>query len=390
MMERFTIASTGNLLFGPGTFAELDHQLALHGYMHVAFISSRTLSGTDRFLGVVRTLRAKGIAATVFTVSGEPTVASIDAVSESVATSGCDVVVGIGGGSALDSAKAVSVMALQLVTQKTSISVKRYLEGVGDLTPPCERLPLIAIPSTAGTGSEATKNAVIADIGPKGFKKSLRHDAYIPDLVIIDPSLAVGLPRAVTAASGLDALTQLMEAYTSNKANPFIDALALDAIGKAGNALPRLLETDPSDISSRSDMAYAAYISGMSIANSGLGYVHGIAGPLGGLHAAAHGILCGSLIAPVNRAMAGTHAHTDAYGIFTGKMERIARLWHVEGLDGVVTHLEKLSGLANFPRLRTFGFTEPELRTIGSKEVGRNSPVLIPSDNLVDILLSLW
>ncbi|MBN2849925.1 MAG: iron-containing alcohol dehydrogenase, partial [Erysipelotrichaceae bacterium] len=273
MIDRFAIAATGNLLFGDGTFTELDNQVALRGFTHAALLSSRTFSLTERFALGVQALRKRGIGVSVIPISGEPTVASIDGVSRVVADAGCDVVVGIGGGSALDSAKAVAVMALQLARRQDTVSVKRYLEGVGDLFPPAERLGLIAIPTTAGTGSEATKNAVVADIGPQGFKKSLRHDAYIPDLVIIDPLLAKGLPREVTAASGLDALTQLMEAYTSTKANPFIDALALDAIGRIGNALPRLLESEPSDPSLRSDMAYAAYISGMAIANAGLGYV---------------------------------------------------------------------------------------------------------------------
>ena len=389
MIDRFAIAATGNLLFGDGTFSELDNQVALRGFAHAALLSSRTFSSTERFSHAVEALRDRGIGVSVIPVSGEPTVASIDRISKAVADAGCDVVVGIGGGSALDSAKAVAVMALQLARRRDSVSVKRYLEGVGDLNPPAERLGLIAIPTTAGTGSEATKNAVVADIGPQGFKKSLRHDSYIPDLVIIDPLLAKGLPRAVTAASGLDALTQLMEAYTSTKANPFIDALALDAIGRIGNALPRLLESEASDPSLRSDMAYAAYISGMAIANSGLGYVHGLAGPLGGLHAAAHGVICGSLIAPINRAMVEIHALSGEPAVFKTKMEQIALLWGKRGMEGVLSHVEYITRIADFPRLGTFGFLEDELRSIGSKDVGRNSPVALPAEQVVSILLSL-
>ena len=389
MIDRFTIAATGNLLFGDGTFSELDNQMALRGFTHAALLSSRTFSLTERFSLGVEALRARGIDVSVIPISGEPTVDSIDGISRRVADTGCDVVVGIDGGSALYSAKAVAVMALRLAGQQESVSVKRYLEGVGDLLPPAERLGLIAIPTTAGTGSEATKNAVVADIGPQGFKKSLRHDSYIPDLVIIDPLLAKDLPRGVTAASGLDALTQLMEAYTSTKANPFIDALALDAIGKIGNALPRLLESELSDPSLRSDMAYAAYISGMAIANAGLGYVHGLAGPLGGLHAAAHGIICGSLIAPINRAMVEAYVQTGEPAVFRNKMEQIAVLWGRSGMEGVVSHLEDISRIAAFPQLSTFGFSEDELRAIGLKDVKRNSPISIPSEQVVSILLSL-
>jgi alcohol dehydrogenase class IV len=139
MIDRFAIAATGNLLFGDGTFSELDNQVALRGFAHAALLSSRTFSSTERFSHAVEALRDRGIGVSVIPVSGEPTVASIDRISKAVADAGCDVVVGIGGGSALDSAKAVAVMALQLAKNHDPISVKRYLEGVGDLTPPAER-----------------------------------------------------------------------------------------------------------------------------------------------------------------------------------------------------------------------------------------------------------
>lgn len=382
MMANFSIAATGNLLFGADSFGELPRLLHAHGYLRAAFITSKTFSLQPRFAVIAGNLHAFSINLEVYPVSGEPTVESIDAIASEVARTGCDVVVGIGGGSALDSAKAVSAMAplYRGDIPPQDRSVRRYLEGVGDLAPPADRLPLFAVPTTAGTGSEATKNAVVAEVGPHGFKKSLRHDSYIPDQVILDPALAVGLPHSVTAASGLDALTQLLEAYTSVSSNPFIDALALDAIGRVGNSLGPLLSGATDTVELRAQMAYGAYISGIAIANAGLGYVHGLAGPLGALHHAAHGAVCANLVAPVNRAMMEV-----ATPSFARKMECIGELWHADPL----AHLQHLTELAALPRFGDFGFTKGELDAIGAKDMRRNSPVALTPATVTGILHSL-
>ena len=380
MIERFSISATGNLRFGEGTFTELAPLLLQRGFVRIAFVVSTTFSLTKLFADCLQTLDQ--VAVTVLPVSGEPSVDSVDAATQIVKEANCDVIVGIGGGSALDTAKAVAVMA----THKEGLSVKRFLEGVGDMAPPAERLPLYAVPTTAGTGSEATKNAVISQIGSNGFKKSLRHDAYIPDMVIIDPSLALAVPFSVTAASGLDALTQLLEAYTSVRANPFIDALALPAIGLAGNALPGLLTDKRDSIELRADMAYAAYISGIAIANAGLGYVHGLAGPLGALHSVPHGLVCGSLITPINKAML---KRAESGSIYAEKMQRVAKLWHVGTLEGVIQHLENLNRLAKLPSLGSFGFSLHEIEEIGAKDLKRDAPVILDSKTVTHILQSL-
>jgi alcohol dehydrogenase class IV len=198
MIERFSISATGNLRFGEGTFGELAPLVLEQGFRRVAMIVSTSFSHTSQFSRCVKTLELEEVTVTVLPISGEPSVQSIDATTKVLKETTCDVVVGIGGGSALDTAKAVAVMA----TQQPGLSVKRFLEGVGDMAPPPTRLPLYAVPTTAGTGSEATKNAVVSQVGSEGFKKSLRHDAYIPDMVIIDPVLALSVPFSVTGASG--------------------------------------------------------------------------------------------------------------------------------------------------------------------------------------------
>lgn len=385
MGRRFSISATGNLNFGEGSFNDIPQLLAKQGYRRIALVTSTTFSHTDKFASFGASCRRLSLNVDIHCISGEPTVDSVDSVASSCSRDGSDVVVGIGGGSALDTAKAAAVMALH-----RDVSVKRYLEGVGDLAPPANRLPLVAVPTTAGTGSEATKNAVVAEIGPTGFKKSLRHDAYIPDMVVIDPTLALEVPFSVTAASGLDALTQLLEAYVSVKANPFIDSLALPAIGVAGKSLLSLLQGNLDDLSARTDMAYAAYISGIAIANAGLGYVHGFAGPLGALHPVPHGVVCGKLLAPLNRALVSRAMETEPNNILLEKYGKIATLWQVDGPLGVISHLEHLTNLADLPNLRTYGFTEYELSALGKKDAARNSPVRLAEETTVEVLGQLF
>ncbi len=382
MIPQFSISATGNLLFGEGTFSQLPAELKVRGYQRVAISVSGGILPSEQFQRFVKSLQNEEISTIIIEVEGEPSVTSVDNATRRIKDGECEVIVGVGGGSALDTAKAVAVMA----KQGDQLSVKRFLEGVGDLSPPSIRLPLYAVPTTAGTGSEATKNAVISQIGKDGFKKSLRHDNYIPDLVIIDPLLALSAPRGVTAASGLDALTQLLEAFTSVKANPFIDSLALPAIAMIGNALPRLLDGEEDSVELRGEMAYGAYISGMAIANSGLGYVHGLAGPLGSLHDIPHGVVCGLLLTEINKALLEV-APKDS--LFLTKMERVAKLWGVATIEGLVDYLENLTRLANLPTLGSYGFTQEELTEIGRRELKRNSPVELEKGKVVEILHSL-
>ncbi|MFA5468297.1 MAG: iron-containing alcohol dehydrogenase [Sphaerochaetaceae bacterium] len=382
MIPQFSISATGNLLFGEGTFAKLAQELQEREFSRVALSIGNGILPSDEVQQFLKDLNKSAISSTVIEVVGEPSVTSIDESTLKVKEGECEVIVGIGGGSALDTAKAVAVMA----KQGEQLSVKRFLEGVGDLTPPAIRLPLYAVPTTAGTGSEATKNAVISEVGQDGFKKSLRHDNYIPDLVIIDPKLALSAPRSVTAASGLDALTQLLEAFTSVKANPFIDSLALTAIAMVGNALPRLLSGEEDSLELRGEMAYAAYISGMAIANAGLGYVHGLAGPMGSLHNVPHGVVCGLLMPEINKALL---AKGEKGSLFLTKMERVASLWRVAGIEGVVDRLEELKKLAALPHLAFFGFTKDELTALAKQNLKRNSPLELEEKTVVEILHGL-
>lgn len=350
--------ATPKLVAGAGRLGAIAEEVALGGFTSVVLV--RGGSSVDRrpaWNDFVSDLRS-ACSVTEVRVSGEPTVEVVDSHAE--AAQRADAVVAVGGGSVIDTAKALAA------TPFHPGSIADYLEGVGSRAPTGRRLPLFVAPTTAGTGSEATRNAVIRggvgsgyDAGAggnrrdgrehqsdryTGYKKSLRHDGFVPDVVVLDPELAVGAPRQVTAAAGLDALTQLIEAYVSTSASPPSDAYAQWGLSAWARSLPILLgggaaEDDavpapggtqsgvshsgaashraatavgsgaargtaapPDELTLRLDAAYAAYCSGVCLANAGLGLVHGIAGPLGGVVDVPHGVACGLLLPPITRA----------------------------------------------------------------------------------------
>jgi len=250
--------------------------------------------------------------------------------------------VGIGGGSALDAAKAIAGLL------RVGDSVMDYLEGVGPEKPYTgPAVPFIAVPTTAGTGSEATKNAVLSRHGRDGFKKSFRDERLVAQHALVDPDLLIGCPPELIAANGMDALTQLVESWTSLRANPFTDALALSGLEAARDALLPWYENagGPADITeaARSRMAYASLISGITLAQVGLGAVHGLASPLGAFFPIPHGVVCGTLLAEATdiniRAMRERDRHNPA-------LARYARLAEI------LLGLERASAAAAPVRLR--------------------------------------
>ena len=255
------------------------------------------VTGSKSFLSsphrqsLLRMVRTDSISLFECSLRGEPTVDQIDDLVSDFRGKGVGMVVAIGGGSVVDSGKAVSAM---LTVQG---SVRDFLEGVGTKAHPGEKVPFVAVPTTAGTGSEATKNAVIRGNGDLLFKKSLRHENFVPDAAIIDPELMLSCPPDITAACGMDAFTQLLESYVSTKATPMTDALAFSGLQHLKEALLPVSTTEGTNIHHRTAMAYGALLSGITLANAGLGVVHGLAGPLGGLMEIPHGLVCGMLVA---------------------------------------------------------------------------------------------
>ncbi|MEZ6066714.1 MAG: iron-containing alcohol dehydrogenase [Planctomycetaceae bacterium] len=292
--------------------------------------------------------------------SREPQVQDVDALVRQVREAGtgeADVVLGIGGGSAIDLAKAVAALA----TQPGGHSIRDYLEGIGrgrQLTAP--PLPIIAMPTTAGTGSEATCNAVISSTDPP-VKKSLRSESLIPSAVIIDPELTLTVPPDVTAATGMDALTQLIESFLSRRANAFTDGLCRAGL-QAG--LPMLARAcrDGHDIAARTAMSHAAFLSGMALANSGLGMAHGVAAALGVVASVPHGLACAVMLPSTLRAN------------LTVRLDRIAEIGRMlptvglgmasdhEAANAAIDFIEQLCDELDIPRrLSELGITRAQL-----------------------------
>jgi alcohol dehydrogenase class IV len=288
---KFEFAAPGRVLFGPGAVAEAGPAAAA-----LSPTGSRALVVTggnpSRAAPLFSSLEAAGVAYGRFAIGGEPRFADARSALELARGSLCRVVIGFGGGSALDLAKAVAAL---LANPGDPLDYAELIGGGLALTEPS--FPCIAIPTTAGTGSEATRNAVL--VSPEhGVKVSLRSPTMLPRLAIVDPELTYGLPARVTAETGMDALAQLLEPLVCSAPNPIVDAICREALPRLVRSLPRSYR-DGSDREAREDMAFASLSGGMALANARLGAVHGLAGPLGGALPIPHGAACAALLAPV-------------------------------------------------------------------------------------------
>ena len=292
-LDGFAISRLPRLLFGDGRIAEVPTLVRSLGRRALLVTGARSFQASRHWATLRDHLTQQCVSLEVATLSGEPSPQWVDETAAMHRDRGIEVVIGIGGGSALDAGKALAGLLPH------EASVEQFIEGIGQDQYPGSALPYIAVPTTAGTGSEATKNAVLSVQGPAGFKKSFRHESLVPTYAVVDPQLLVGCPPAQMAANGMDALTQLIESYVSTKANPFTDALAMSGIRavKEGFFAAWPGGDTPAAARGRRAMAYAATLSGMTLAQVGLGSVHGLASPLGAFFPIPHGVVCGTLLA---------------------------------------------------------------------------------------------
>ncbi len=297
-MKRFEFQTAGRIRFGCGEAARLGEAAASFG-RRALFVTGRD---TARWEPLRTRLKAKGVASVVFNVDTEPHVEMIEAAVAAAREAVCDLVVAVGGGSVIDAGKAVAAM---LANPGELID---YLEVVGRgrvLTRPSR--PCIVLPTTAGTGAEVTRNAVLSAREHK-VKVSLRSEYMMPSLAVVDPELTLTMPPQVTAGTGMDALTQLIEALTSAKANPLTDGICRQGLAQGAGHLLRAFE-DGADLRAREGMSLASLFGGLALANAGLGAVHGFAGPLGGMIDAPHGMICAALLPAVMAANTAALRH---------------------------------------------------------------------------------
>jgi len=314
-MVQFTFSTAGRILFGPGTVAQIAGEAARMGD-HVLLVTG---SRSDRAAGLRASLDNAGMACTVFRISDEPDVEVVAQGAEMARRRRCNVVIGFGGGSVMDGAKAIAA----LVSNRRPIL--DYLEVIGQALslehPPA---PCIAVPTTAGTGSEVTRNAVIRS-AEHHVKVSMRSQSMLPDLAVVDPELTLTLPPDITAATGFDALTQVLEAFVSTRANPLTDGLCREGLVRCARPLKKAYHQGD-NVAAREDMAVASLFSGLALANAGLGAVHGIAGPLGGMIKAPHGAVCASLLPAVTRANIAALEKAPGGGYPLERYAEVARL----------------------------------------------------------------
>ncbi len=388
MIRPFDFVRMPSLVFGAGKFAELPQLIA--GYSsHVALVTgASSFRAGEHWDNLTKTLGERGIAFTHITVAGEPSPAMVDEAVARLRAQPVDAVVAWGGGSVLDAGKAIAAML------PLGEPIIDYLEGVGTKEHPGATKPLIAVPTTAGTGSEATKNAVISQVGEDGFKKSLRHDNFVPAVALVDPELAVTCPPAVTAACGMDAFTQLLEGYVSTGASPLTDALAWSGLECIARTLPLLAGEHGDDVDLRGQMAYAALMSGLVLANAGLGAVHGFAAAVGGYFPIAHGVVCGTLMLPANeltieklaRLHGWDHPALVKFAKVGGMLAGIDAKNVQQGCKLLLSILEEWTELLQIPRLGAFGVGENDLPKIVAAAGNKSNPVKLSTEELTEVL----
>ncbi len=384
MAEAFEFATATRILFGAGKLSEAAPAAKAMG--------QRALLVTGRSPGRARRLQdaleSEGLEVTVFSVSGEPTIPMVRAATEAARQKQCDVVLSFGGGSAIDAGKAVAALL------GNGGDPLDYIEVIGKgrkITRPS--VPFLAIPTTAGAGSEVTRNAVLASPEHR-VKASLRSPLMLPRLALVDPELTLDLPPEITAATGLDALTQLIEPYVSIRANPMTDIFCLEGIRRAARSLVRAYE-DGRNLAARTDMAFASLLGGLALANAGLGAVHGFAAPVGGMFPAPHGAVCAALLPHVMHAniralreRAPEHPSLERYRIVARLLTGDEKAAAEDGVEWVRQTARKL----RIPPLGAYGLTPAGVPAVVEKASRASSmkgnPIALTPAELTGILVA--
>ncbi len=395
MIKPFSITRLPRIEFGAGVIAKLPELIVPYGQRVLLVTGARSFQSSPSWEPLLVALRAKGIHWELLNVTDEPSPTLVDEAVQRLHGAGIQMMVGIGGGSVLDAAKAVAGLLL------SGDSVMDYLEGVGTQKPyQGPALPLIAVPTTAGTGSEATKNAVLSSRGEKGFKKSFRHELLMPEYAVVDPNLLATCPRPQMAANAMDAFTQLLESYVSNNANPFTDGLAEKGMDAVARGLFAWYEGGKEAATGRADLAFAALASGICLAQVGLGSVHGLASPLGALFPIPHGVVCGTLVAVTTQVnitalkerapdSPALEKYANAGAILSGQPYSDPD----KAREALMSILPDWTRRLELPPLRNYGIQESDFPRIVANCRGgsmKTNPLVLTDEEVTEVLRERW
>ena len=379
----FEFATATRIVFGAGALRQVVPAAEAMG-RGALIVTGKTRDYSQR---VSAELSAAGVNSCVFEIEGEPTIDLVRRGVEFARLEGCDLVISIGGGSAIDAGKAIAA----LLTNPGELM--DYLEVVGKGNPiQNAAAPFIAVPTTAGTGSEVTRNAVLG-VPERHVKVSLRSALLLPRVAVVDPELTLRLPPAITARTGLDALTQLIEAYVSIRSNPMTDGFCTQGIPLAARSLRRAFHHGE-DLKARSDMSLAALLSGLALANAGLGVVHGFAAPLGGRFHAPHGAICAAILPhgmEINlRALRARAPGSDALVRYDEVARMLTGRRDASAEDGIAWVRQTCQEL-EIPPLKAYGITAEDVSPLVAEAAKASSmkgnPLALTSEELGETLL---
>jgi alcohol dehydrogenase class IV len=378
----FEFATATRIVFGAGAVNDAGAIAGDFG-RRALVVTGRDARRAGRLLA---NLKSAGVSATTFPVAGEPELATVEQGVKLAKAERCELVIGFGGGSALDTAKAIAAMLTN------GGELLDYVEIIGRGQPLAKpSAPFIAIPTTAGTGAEVTRNAVLASPEHR-LKVSLRSPLMLARVAVVDPELTYDLPPALTASTGFDALTQLIEPFVCNRANPMTDGLCVEGLRRAARSL-RVAFSKGQDQDAREDMAVASLFGGLALTNAGLGAVHGFAGPIGGSFSAPHGAICAALLPHVMATNLRALRRRDPHGAALYRYEETAR-WltgdsQAKADDGVKWVRALVTDL-KVPRLGSFGIRREHFADLVAKAANASSmkanPIVLTPEELTEIL----
>jgi alcohol dehydrogenase class IV len=379
---RFEFATANRIIFGAGVLGEAGPLARSMGRRALVIAGS----APERVQPLLDVLSAQGVGFAVLAVTGEPDLALVRRGVQQATSDGCDVVIGCGGGSVMDAAKAIAALATN------GGDPLDYLEVIGQGKPiTVLPLPVIAIPTTAGTGAEVTRNAVLVSPEQR-VKASLRSPLMLPRVALVDPVLTYSMPPDVTASTGMDALTQLIEPFVSVRANPLTDTLCREGIQRAARSLRRAC-AHGDDSAAREDMASASLFGGLALANAGLGAVHGIASVVGGMFPAPHGAVCACLLPAVMAVNVRSLHARQPQSETLRRYDEVARLLTgkstASASDGVAW-LRELCADVRIPALGAYGVTAHDIPTIVEKSLVASStkanPIVLTAEEMGEIV----